>query len=115
MNTIMIIHPYKYHGTWVFDDENTGLVREPFVLGIDTMIDMLVSDLPDASQGFNLLFSDTPFPGDLLKLEWVREESGGNWYYARSYAIEGWLCPALLKYFQYAPVDIYVKAIGATK
>jgi hypothetical protein len=44
MNSIMVIFPYKHQGTWVFDDEATGLVREPFVAGIDTMIDHLVKD-----------------------------------------------------------------------
>ena len=39
MNQISVLHPYKYHGQWVFDDETTGLVREAFVAGADTMID----------------------------------------------------------------------------
>jgi hypothetical protein len=29
--------------------------------------------------------------------------------------MEGWLCPALSKYFQKAPNEIYVKAEAATK
>jgi hypothetical protein len=39
-----------------------------------------VKDIPDAQKGFRLLFSATPFPGYSLKLEWAREEYGGNWY-----------------------------------
>ncbi len=29
-NSLMVIAPYWYKGTWVFDDESVGLVREPF-------------------------------------------------------------------------------------
>lgn len=32
-NAIKVISPYKYNEMWVFDDETTGLVREPFVSG----------------------------------------------------------------------------------
>ena len=84
MNAIGVIAPYKYEGMWVFDDPAVGLVREPFVSGIDTMIDRLLASIPDADKGFRLLFSSTPFPGYTVKLEWRREEYGGNWYYRRS-------------------------------
>jgi hypothetical protein len=62
MNSIGIIAPYKYEGIWVFDDPAVGLTREPFVAGIDTMIDQLVASIPNAATGFRLLFSATPFP-----------------------------------------------------
>lgn len=111
MNSIMIIAPYKYKGTWVFDDPATGLVREPFVAGIDTMIDKLVTGVPDADKGFRALFSATAFPGHTTKLEWRRAEpGGGNWYYSEQFKMEGWLCPALFKYFPEAPKEIYVQA-----
>ncbi len=41
-NVLMVIAPYWYQGTWVFDDESVGLVREPFVSGVPEMIDELV-------------------------------------------------------------------------
>jgi hypothetical protein len=41
---------------------------------------------------------------------WRRGEYGGNWYYSEEYEAEGWLCPALLKYFADAPEEIYVRA-----
>ena len=62
MNRIGLIVPYKYEGTWVFDDPAVGLRREPFVAGIDTMIDRLVASIPNAEAGFRLLFSASPFP-----------------------------------------------------
>jgi hypothetical protein len=110
MNTISLIVPYRYEGMWVFDDPRVGLDKEPFVSGADTMIDSLVVDLPDADKGFRLLFSASPFPGFTAKLEWRREEYGGNWYFSPDFQIEGWLCPALFKYFDKAPKEIYVKA-----
>jgi hypothetical protein len=110
MNTIGIIAPYKYEGKWVFDDAAAGLVREPFVAGIDTMIDHLVASIPNAASGFRLLFSAMPFPGFMVKLEWRRQESGGNWYHCPQYGIEGWLCPALFKYFDEAPRELYARA-----
>lgn len=110
MNSISVIAPYKYEGMWVFDDPRAGLTREPFVAGIDTMIDRLVTSIPGAEKGFRLLFSATPFPGFAIKLEWRREEYGGNWYYSPQFDMEGWLCPALFKYFAEAPVELYVRA-----
>ena len=108
-NAISVVVPYKWEGMWVFDDPPVGLVREPFIAGIDTMIDRLVALIPDANQGFRLLFSRAPFPGHTVKLEWRREESGGNWYFCPQLEMEGWLCPALLKYFDQAPPDIYIR------
>ncbi len=106
----MVIAPYKYEGMWVFDDSAVGLYREPFVAGIDTMIDRLVADIPNADRGFRAIFSAAPFPGYDVKLEWRRADSGGNWYYSGQFNMEGWLCPAMFKYFSAAPREIYVKA-----
>ena len=109
MNALMVITPYKYQGTWAFDDPAVGLSREPFIAGIDTMIDKAVAKIPNAEQGFRAVFSAQKFPGSDFKLGWRREESGGNWYYSDEFQMEGWLCPALLKYFPSASREIYVK------
>ena len=109
VNALLVIAPYKYQGAWVFDDPAVGLSREPFIAGIDTMIDRAVADIPNAEKGFRAIFSASPFPGANWKLEWRRGESGGNWYYSDQFKMEGWLCPALLKYFPTAPREIYVK------
>ena len=63
MNAINLIVPYRYQGMWVFDDARVGLDKEPFVSGADTMIDLLVSDIPNAQKGLRLLFSATHFLG----------------------------------------------------
>ena len=109
MNALMVIAPYKYEGMWVFDDPAVGLSKEPFIAGIDTMIDKMVADIPNAERGFRAIFSATPFPGHTSKLEWRRAEAGGNWYYADQFKMEGWLCPALFRYFPSAPREIYVR------
>lgn len=109
-NAMMVIFPYRYEHAWVFDDERAGLVREPFVSGIPEMIDILVQDIPNAEKGFKLLFSSNPFPGYQAELVLLREEYGGNWYRWPTKNLEGWLCPALFKYFLEAPNKIYCKA-----
>jgi hypothetical protein len=109
-NSLMVIAPYWYAGTWVFDDESAGLKAEPFVMGVPVMIDELVKDIPNAKKGFRLLFSASAFPGYQTEFEWLREESGGNWYRKKGQKIEGWLCPALFKYFTVAPKSIFAKA-----
>lgn len=109
MNTINAIHPYKADGLWVFDDERVGLEREPFVAGADAIIDRMVANLDHPERGFTLLFSATPFPGHNAVFEWRREEMGGHWYYSPDLDAEGWLCPALFRYFETPPQKIYAQ------
>jgi hypothetical protein len=109
VNAINVIAPYHHLGMWVFDDPRVGLVQEPFVSGADTLIDRAVAHIPDARSGFLLLFSSSPFPGHGIRLEWRRVDSDGNWYYSRAFDLEGWLCPALLRYFDGPPREIYVQ------
>jgi hypothetical protein len=109
-NSLMVIVPYEYGGTWVFDDAATGLVREPFVAGVPEMINVLVQDIPGATNGFRMLFSTQPFPGHQKRLTWLRPEGGGNYYRMDDPPMEGWLCPALFRYYREAPKELYVKA-----
>jgi hypothetical protein len=109
VNWINVIFPYKHQGVWVFDDARVGLRQEPFVAGADVMIDRITADLPDAEQGFTLIFSATPFPGHQYRLDWEREFAEGNWYRAAELDMEGWLCPALNHYFAEAPKQIFVQ------
>jgi hypothetical protein len=109
MNAINVIAPYKYHGQWVFDDPRVGLSQEPFVAGADTWIDCVVAEIPDAKRGFTLIFSGAPFPGHQYRLDWQGEEGGGNWYYSADLDMEGWLCPALFKYFSETPKNLYAQ------
>ena len=109
MNQIIAIHPYRHEGLWVFDDPKVDLLQEPFVSGADTIIDDMVTEIPGAEAGFTILFSADPFPGYQACFEWRREEMGGNWYYSPDLGREGWLCPALFRYFAAAPEKIYAQ------
>ncbi len=115
MNEINIIQPYWYLDMWVFDDPRVDLSAEPFVGGADTMIDQITEDIPNAKRGFLMLFSRNPFPNHQFKLDWRRCEGSGNVYYSSDLDAEGWLCPALLRYFEERPSEIYVqvKAMSA--
>jgi hypothetical protein len=109
VNAINVIAPYRYLNTWVFDDARVGLVQEPFVSGADSIIDQAVAHIPDARSGFLMLFSSSPFPGYEFRLEWRRSESDGNWYFSADFGLEGWLCPALLRYFDQPPKELFVQ------
>lgn len=109
-NAMQVVAPYRHAGTWVFDDPATGLVQEPFVAGVPEMIDVLVQDIPGATNGFRLLFAAQPFPGFQKKLTWLRGDMGGNYYRMEDPVMEGWICPAMFRYYQTAPKEIYVKA-----
>lgn len=125
---LMILYPYLYDGTcWVFDDPQTGLKEEAFVLGASEMIFTLLEakGIPNAERGFTLSFSDQPFDQD-VKLTWMpavqaAKATGqqlsslpatGNWYSGdvAGKRMVAWLCPALYEYFEAAPKRIFVKA-----
>lgn len=110
MNSLLVIAPYKHSGLWVFDDPAVGLRQEPFVSGADHIMDLLSAQIPQAESGFTLVFSAQPFPGYQAHFVRDRAEHGGTWYRWPKQKVEGWLCPALFKYFPAAPPDIYVQA-----
>ena len=111
MNTINVITIYNYNGTWVFDDESTGLVREAFVSGADVIIDLMVNDIPNAKQGFTCIFSKNTFPTHQyeLKLKLRGDELHGNWYTCEALGLDGWLCGSLYKYFEVEPESIFIQ------
>jgi hypothetical protein len=109
-NALLVLKLYRHAGTWVFDDARLGLVKEPFVAGAPEIIDKMVEDIPNSDQGFRLIFSAKPFPDYEVKLVWIRGEDTGNWYYCEKYDTEGWLCPAMYKYYTDAPKELYAKA-----
>lgn len=108
-NQINAIWPVKKNGQWVFTDSRVGLVDEPFVAGADVLIDVMVMHIPDAKDGFVLLFSAKPFPDADHMFERGDEEMGGFWYRHQQSTLAGWLCPAIFEYFDTAPERIYVK------
>lgn len=111
-NSLMVIYPYLDRGTWVFDDETVGLVKEPFVAGVPAILEALLlrEKIPHPENGFRLIFSATPFPGHQLVATRLREEFGGHWYAVESpLGAEGWLCPAMFRYFSEAPDKLYIR------
>ena len=106
-NSIRVIQPYMYSGTWVFDDKQHGLVKEPFVSGIPQIINQAVKGIKNAASGFRLLFSDKRFPGASIVLNRLNLESGGCWYALDGTDKKGWLCPAMFHYFDSPPEQIF--------
>jgi len=115
MNALSVIFPYKLQEVWVFDDPIKGLVREPFISGADKILDILAEHIPNAADGFKIVFSARPFPGYTARFVWVRAEYEGNWYRWPERQMEGWLCPALLKYFESPPKEIFVQASAKSR
>lgn len=113
-NSLRLIKPRKQDGVWVFDDEAAGLTREPFVPSFGAIIDAWLDEVGVAGEnGFNLFFSDSPFPDCTIKLDRMDEMvvGVGTWYGVERYSMHGWLCPALFKYFPSAPVALYGMAV----
>ncbi|WP_006787910.1 DUF6717 family protein [Thiorhodospira sibirica] len=108
-NSILVLTVYYSDGLWMFDDDRVGLCREPFVEGVPEIIEHHVKDIHNAEDGFRMIFSAKPFPGYQEHLVWQRAEYGGNWYLSNVLQTQGWLCPAMYKYFEKAPENIYVK------
>jgi len=128
VEVLNVIQPYWYANYWVFDDASKGLekeflegrfeaeLREIMVLarlvggGVTKMIDYLVKDIPNACEGFTLLFSSQPFAGYQMQLSRIAEEDGGCLYRGKNHSAEAWLSPALFRYFETTPESLYMKA-----
>ena len=106
MGNIFLIRPRKLGSVWVFDDETRNVKNEPFVGATNLAIDNLVKNIEGAESGFNLLFSDNPFPAaeQFELVEW--DNMGATYLYKGIYA---WLCPCVFKYFPKPPQRIYAK------
>lgn len=106
------------NGGYAFDDSAVNCRGEAMVAGMPAIMDLLQVRAGMDPGDFKCTFSDNPFPGSQIHLEWVPESkdgskstSTGNWYrVADKPEMEGWLCPALFKFFKDAPKHIYAKA-----
>jgi hypothetical protein len=115
-NSIFVITPYVYQGAWVFNDPSVGLEREPFVYGMDLMLDHMVEDWQEeAWKGFRLYFSRTETPKSEYHLKAMQPEEGGMWYREVNTRMGGWLCPATLLYFGEFPEELFVWAERITR
>lgn len=109
-NALITLFPFKCKGVWLFNDKAVGLQNEAFILGIDDMINRLTRFVPNAENGFRLTISSNPFPNYMIVLERREKASRGRWYYCPHYKMDGWLCPALFRYFWTSPKRIYARA-----
>ena len=111
MNKILTKFPYCRNGIWKFDDASVNIKGEPFVGEVNNMIDLMIcTSIPEAKdteKGITAHFSRDPFPGYEHVFYRKGTELGGTWY--RFGGFDGWLCPALFKYFETAPPFIYIK------
>lgn len=119
-NSILVIQPRFKGGLWVFDDQRTGLVDEPFIAGADDFIEYMLSKLgylPSARAGFTAVFSTLPFPGYQACLVFQSFKNMGSVYLVendnkfrnKSGNGEVWLCPALNLYFRQSPQNLFIQ------
>jgi len=108
-NSIFVIHPVRHGGIWDFTDPAVGLVNEPFVGSVNTVLDWMLAQAgkPGATK-MSLQFSANQFPG-ATGFTKTSEQFGGNNYYCKELNVEGWLCPALFKYFPEAPPELWIR------
>lgn len=107
-NALYTITCYWTGSTWAFDDEARGLVGEPFVAGADCILSVAAERagiIAPQRTGFTVVFAEQPFPGFQATAVRGREDHNGYWY--SSMGVDGWLCPALFKFFPEAPPHIY--------
>jgi hypothetical protein len=111
-NAIYVIRPYVRYGIWMFDDQHKAIYSEPFVGGMDIMIDELTEKFgQEAYNGFNLYFSMMPVPLEgVWHLKKMAEEKGGAWYRSVNPRMGGWLCPVTLQYYDHFPEELFVWA-----
>ena len=43
-NSLFNIAPYKLNGVWMYDDKERGILKEPFVEGADSFLDLMSYD-----------------------------------------------------------------------
>jgi hypothetical protein len=118
MNAINYIHSYVHKGAWVFDDFSRELDKEPFVAGADLLLDVMADNDGNRKEGqtCGFYFGATPIPDWNVQLKIHSKDGNDGTFYTVDLPELGkqdegpiWLCPALLKFFEDSPENIYVK------
>ena len=108
MNQINQLEIYRTGSTWAFDDETRDLLKEPFVSGVDEILNYVIGPAHDRAI---VTFSKDPFPTQekVYVLVFLYESEGGAWYQyiEKTYQKTGWFCPAFWKYFDTPPNKIH--------
>jgi len=102
---------------WVFDDAEMNLSQEPFVAGMDEVIDLITKDIPNATDGVFIHFRDgvgsDEFPFIVLTQATsnIHPKPGqSNYYFSEDLDKKVWLCPNMYKYAETTPQIICVWA-----
>ena len=98
-------------GLWVYDDSKFGVREQPFVSGMDLILERMVEQVEKVEDRLNLVFASIPFPGSEFCLEFVREETEGFVYRWEEKKLQGWLSPSLRNYFTNPPPHIYLQIL----
>ncbi len=69
----MQITTYKLNNSWVFDDDDRGLVKEPFVAGADEFLDMIAGK----NKTVDLTIASDLFPGVTHIIDRVNKSGAG--------------------------------------
>ncbi|MEN9259759.1 MAG: hypothetical protein Q6L60_02250, partial [Thermostichus sp. HHBFW_bins_43] len=106
----MKLNLYKNgNSNWMFNDTSKDLYAEPFVEGSSEIFDCIAEQC-NYKNNMCIEFGDCLEQWD-YKLELIKKENGGAWYYCEDLDMSGWLCPALYKYFDYTPDVIYIQIL----
>lgn len=108
-NSIQVLEIRKTGCTWVFDDASKGVVNEPFVSGVPTIINHILDNKKIVESTVQAFFSQSKFPGADACLTFVKREKKGAWYKFQS--MKGWFCPCFWKYFDVGspPQHLYIQ------
>ena len=99
----------------MLDDREHGMMHEPFVFGMEQLLDRFAETMPHAHDGFQMYLSDKKMPdirglptgsaGVLIRKE---ADAGGYWYYSSYFDLRGWMGNGgLTRYFSEPPSIIY--------
>ena len=111
------VFAHHSHGMWVFSDADHEINSEPFVDGMDVILDHVSGRIPrtvDSVASVWFSFSDLALFDADDSYVLVREEpmQGGYYYRLEGTDLRGWICPVALKYFPTHPERIYFMIVG---
>lgn len=102
---------------WVFDDADANLSQEAFVAGMDEVIDLVTKDIPNATDGVFIHFSEGIGSDDYPFIVLTHAKSihhpklgQSNYYFSENLNKQVWLCPNMYKYAEFTPQIICVWA-----
>jgi hypothetical protein len=102
---------------WVFDDAEFNLSQEPFVEGMDDVIDFITKDIPNANEGVIIHFQDgvgsDEYPFVVLTHATSRRHpklGQSNYYYCEQLDKKVWICNNMYRYTNDTPQIICVWA-----